>query len=94
MKIGERRPAAIDTRLTVADEYDVQVAIHTDTFNEGGFVEDTINAIEGRVIHTYHTEGAGGGHAPDIIKAASYPIFFHPRQILPGPTRSIRWKNI
>ena len=53
--------------------YDVQVAIHTDTLNEGGFLEDTINAINGRVIHTFHTEGAGGGHAPDIIKAAMYP---------------------
>jgi len=61
-------PAAIDTCLTVADEYDVQVAIHTDTLNEAGFVEDTIAAFQGRAIHTYHTEGAGGGHAPDIIK--------------------------
>ncbi len=61
-------PAAIDTCLTVADEFDVQVAIHTDTLNEAGFVEDTIAAIAGRTIHTYHTEGAGGGHAPDIIK--------------------------
>lgn len=61
-------PAAIDNCLTVADLYDIQVAIHSDTLNEGGFVEDTIAAIKGRVIHTYHTEGAGGGHAPDIIK--------------------------
>jgi urease subunit alpha len=61
-------PAAIDTCLTVADEYDVQVAIHTDTLNEAGFVETTIDAFKGRTIHTYHTEGAGGGHAPDIIK--------------------------
>ncbi|MBF2014448.1 MAG: urease subunit alpha [Rivularia sp. T60_A2020_040] len=61
-------PAAIDTCLTVADEYDVQVAIHTDTLNEAGFVENTIAAFKNRVIHTYHTEGAGGGHAPDIIK--------------------------
>ncbi|HHN64892.1 MAG TPA: urease subunit alpha [Nitrospirae bacterium] len=61
-------PAAIDTSLSVADEYDVQVAIHTDTLNEAGFVEDTIAAFKGRTIHTYHTEGAGGGHAPDIIK--------------------------
>ncbi|NJO30562.1 MAG: urease subunit alpha [Richelia sp. RM2_1_2] len=61
-------PAAIDTCLSVADEYDVQVAIHTDTLNEAGFVEDTIAAFKNRVIHTYHTEGAGGGHAPDIIK--------------------------
>ncbi len=63
-------PAAIDACLTVADQYDVQVAIHTDTLNEAGCVEDTLNAIAGRTIHTYHTEGAGGGHAPDIIKAA------------------------
>lgn len=61
-------PRAIDTCLAVADEYDVQVAIHTDTLNEAGFVEDTIAAFQGRAIHTYHTEGAGGGHAPDIIK--------------------------
>ncbi len=61
-------PAAIDTALSVADEYDVQVAIHTDTLNEAGFVGDTISAFKGRAIHTYHTEGAGGGHAPDIIK--------------------------
>ncbi len=64
-------PAAIDHCLNVADEYDVQVAIHTDTLNEGGCVEDTLAAIAGRTIHTYHTEGAGGGHAPDIIRAAS-----------------------
>ena len=61
-------PAAIDCCLAVADEYDVQVTIHTDTLNESGFVEDTIAAFKGRTIHTYHTEGAGGGHAPDIIK--------------------------
>jgi urease subunit alpha len=61
-------PAAIDCCLGVADKHDVQVAIHTDTLNESGFVEDTIAAIKGRAIHTYHTEGAGGGHAPDIIK--------------------------
>jgi len=61
-------PAAIDTCLSVAEQYDVQVAIHTDTLNEAGFVEDTIAAFKHRVIHTYHTEGAGGGHAPDIIK--------------------------
>ncbi|UOF92855.1 urease subunit alpha [Fodinisporobacter ferrooxydans] len=63
-------PKAIDTCLNVADRYDVQVAIHTDTLNEAGFVEDTIRAIGGRTIHTYHTEGAGGGHAPDIIRLA------------------------
>jgi urease subunit alpha len=63
-------PAAIDTCLSVADEMDVQVAIHTDTLNESGFVETTLAAFKGRAIHTFHTEGAGGGHAPDIIKAA------------------------
>jgi urease subunit alpha len=73
-------PAVIDASLKVADEYDVQIAIHTDTLNEGGFLEDTINAINGRVIHTFHTEGAGGGHAPDIIKAAMYP------NVLPSST--------
>jgi urease subunit alpha len=61
-------PSTIDTCLTVADEMDVQVAIHTDTLNEAGFVEDSVRAIKGRAIHTFHTEGAGGGHAPDIIK--------------------------
>jgi urease subunit alpha len=64
-------PAAIDCCLSVADEMDVQVAIHTDTLNESGFVEATIDAFKGRTIHTFHTEGAGGGHAPDIIKATS-----------------------
>lgn len=64
-------PSSINTALQVADEYDVQVAIHTDTLNEAGFVEDTREAIDGRVIHTFHTEGAGGGHAPDIIELAS-----------------------
>lgn len=63
-------PSSIDTSLKVADEYDVQVAIHTDTLNESGFLEDTVKAIDGRVIHTFHTEGAGGGHAPDIISIA------------------------
>ncbi|NIK69755.1 urease subunit alpha [Paenibacillus sp. BK720] len=63
-------PAAIDACLKAADRYDIQVAIHTDTLNEAGFVEDTLRAIGGRTIHTYHTEGAGGGHAPDIIVAA------------------------
>lgn len=77
-------PAAINASLEVADELDVQVAIHTDTLNEAGFLEDTINAIDGRVIHTYHTEGAGGGHAPDIIKAAMYP------NILPSSTNPTR----
>ncbi len=66
-------PAAIDTALGVADEYDVQIAIHTDTLNESGFVEDTIRAFKGRTIHTYHTEGAGGGHAPDILRVVGEP---------------------
>ncbi len=66
-------PAAIDCALRVADEYDIQVAIHTDTLNEAGFVEDSIRAIGGRTIHTYHTEGAGGGHAPDIIRVCGEP---------------------
>ena len=73
-------PAAIDCCLTVADEMDVQVAIHTDTLNESGFVEATIGAFKGRTIHTFHTEGAGGGHAPDIIKAAGLP------NVLPSST--------
>lgn len=77
-------PAVIDASLTIADQYDVQVAIHTDTLNEAGFLEDTINAINGRVIHTYHTEGAGGGHAPDIIKAAMY------QHVLPSSTNPTR----
>jgi urease subunit alpha len=73
-------PAAIDRCLSVADEFDVQVAIHTDTLNEAGFVEDTIAAIAGRTIHTYHTEGAGGGHAPDIIRLCGEP------NVLPSST--------
>jgi urease subunit alpha len=77
-------PAVIDAALKVADHYDVQVAIHTDTLNEAGFLEDTMNAINGRVIHTFHTEGAGGGHAPDIIKAAMYP------NVLPASTNPTR----
>jgi urease subunit alpha len=77
-------PAAIDACLAAAEEYDVQVAIHTDTLNEAGFVEDTIAAIAGRTIHTYHTEGAGGGHAPDIIKIAGYA------HILPSSTNPTR----
>jgi urease subunit alpha len=77
-------PAVIDAALQVADQYDVQVAIHTDTLNESGFLEDTMQAIAGRVIHTYHTEGAGGGHAPDIIKAAMYS------NILPSSTNPTR----
>ncbi len=77
-------PAAIDACLAVADQFDVQVAIHTDTLNESGFVEDTIAAIAGRTIHTYHTEGAGGGHAPDIIRMASLP------HVLPSSTNPTR----
>jgi urease subunit alpha len=73
-------PAAIDACLAVADEFDIQVAIHTDTLNEAGFVEDTIAAINGRTIHTYHTEGAGGGHAPDIIRLCGEP------HVLPSST--------
>ena len=77
-------PATIDTCLTVADEYDVQVAIHTDTLNEAGFVENTIAAFKNRVIHTYHTEGAGGGHAPDIIKVCGQA------NVLPSSTNPTR----
>jgi len=73
-------PAAIRAALSVADRYDIQVAIHTDTLNEGGYVEDTIAAMDGRTIHTYHTEGAGGGHAPDLLKVASMPY------VLPSST--------
>ena len=77
-------PAAIDNCLSVADQYDVQVAIHTDTLNESGFVETTLAAFKGRTIHTYHTEGAGGGHAPDIIKACGFP------NVLPSSTNPTR----
>ena len=77
-------PAAIDTCLSVADKYDVQVAIHTDTLNEAGFVENTIAAFKDRVIHTYHTEGAGGGHAPDIIKVCAL------LNVLPSSTNPTR----
>src|SRR5438477_265667 len=66
-------PAAIDCALSVAEEHDIQVAIHTDTLNESGFVEDSIRAFKGRTIHTYHTEGAGGGHAPDILRVCGEP---------------------
>src|SRR5262249_46457645 len=66
-------PAVLRDALTVADEMDVQVCMHTDTLNESGFVEDTIAAFEGRTIHSFHTEGSGGGHAPDIIKVAGLP---------------------
>jgi urease subunit alpha len=77
-------PAAIDNCLAVADRYDVQVAIHTDTLNESGFVEDTFAAFKGRTIHTYHTEGAGGGHAPDIIRACGVA------HVLPSSTNPTR----
>lgn len=77
-------PASIDNCLTVAEKYDVQIAIHTDTLNESGFVDDTIGAFKDRVIHTYHTEGAGGGHAPDIIRACSQP------NVLPSSTNPTR----
>jgi urease subunit alpha len=77
-------PAAIDNCLAVADDYDVQVMIHTDTLNESGFVEDTIAAFKGRTIHAYHSEGAGGGHAPDIIRVAAFP------NVLPSSTNPTR----
>ena len=77
-------PQAIDTCLSVADEYDIQVMIHTDTLNESGFVENTIAAFKGRTIHAFHTEGAGGGHAPDIIKVAGLP------NVLPSSTNPTR----
>ena len=77
-------PAAIDNCLSVADQFDVQVAIHTDTLNEAGFVETTAAAFKGRAIHTYHTEGAGGGHAPDIVKLAGLP------NVLPSSTNPTR----
>ncbi|TYL46986.1 urease subunit alpha [Marinomonas sp. IMCC 4694] len=77
-------PASIDCCLSVAEKYDVQVAIHTDTLNESGFVDSTLDAFKDRVIHTYHTEGAGGGHAPDIIKACSNP------NVLPSSTNPTR----
>ncbi|HEV2507183.1 MAG TPA: urease subunit alpha [Mesorhizobium sp.] len=77
-------PAAIDNCLAVADRFDVQVGIHTDTLNESGFVEDTIAAFKGRTIHSFHTEGAGGGHAPDIIRVCQYP------NVLPASTSPTR----
>jgi urease subunit alpha len=77
-------PAAIDNCLAVADDYDVQVMLHSDTLNESGFVEDTIAAFKGRTIHAFHTEGAGGGHAPDIIRVASLP------NVLPSSTNPTR----
>lgn len=77
-------PASIDNCLTVADRYDVQIAIHTDTLNEAGFMEDTLAAFKGRTIHTYHTEGAGGGHSPDIIRACGEA------NVLPSSTNPTR----
>ncbi len=77
-------PAAIDCCLSVADDFDIQVMIHTDTLNESGFVEDTVAAMKGRTIHAFHTEGAGGGHAPDIIKVAGLP------NVLPSSTNPTR----
>src|SRR4029453_5414092 len=81
---GGSTPAVIDAALRVADEYDVQLAIHTDTLNEAGFLEDTVKAIAGRTIHPTHTEGAGGGHAPDIIKIAGESY------VLPSSTNPTR----
>ena len=77
-------PAAIDCCLSVAEKYDVQVMLHSDTLNESGFVEDTIKAFKGRPIHAFHTEGAGGGHAPDIIKIAGL------KNVLPSSTNPTR----
>ena len=77
-------PAAIDNCLSVADDYDVQVMIHTDTLNESGFVENTVAAFKGRTIHAFHTEGAGGGHAPDIIKVCGLP------NVIPSSTNPTR----
>jgi urease subunit alpha len=77
-------PAALDCALTVADEYDVQVALHADTLNESGYLSDTLDAIDGRTIHSYHTEGAGGGHAPDMMAIASLP------NVLPSSTNPTR----
>src|SRR6478752_7329907 len=77
-------PAAIDNCLSVADDHDIQVMLHSDTLNESGFVEDTIKAFKGRTIHAFHTEGAGGGHAPDIIKIAGL------KNVLPSSTNPTR----
>ena len=77
-------PAAIDACLTFADEHDIAITIHTDTLNESGFVDDSLAAIKGRTIHTYHSEGAGGGHAPDIIKVCGLP------NVIPSSTNPTR----
>ena len=84
MRTGARRRRRSTTALRVADDYDVQVMIHTDTLNESGFVEDTVKAFKGRTIHAFHTEGAGGGHAPDIIKMAGL------KNVLPSSTNPTR----
>jgi urease subunit alpha len=84
MRTGARRRPAIDNCLSVADAMDIQVMIHTDTLNESGFVENTIAAFKNRTIHAFHTEGAGGGHAPDIIKVAGLP------NVLPSSTNPTR----
>eukprot|EP00971_Amphidinium_carterae_P241264 4790631-Amphidinium_carterae.1 len=77
-------PAVIDAALSFADKNDLQITIHTDTLNESGYADDSIAAIKGRTIHTYHTEGAGGGHAPDIIKICSY------KNVIPSSTNPTR----
>merc|ERR1719261_846900 len=77
-------PAAIDNALTFADQNDIAITIHTDTLNESGYVDDSIGALKGRTIHTYHSEGAGGGHAPDIIKVCGEP------HVLPSSTNPTR----
>ena len=73
MRTGGATPNSLRHALRTADDMDIQVSVHTDSLNEAGYVENTIAAFEGRTIHTFHTEGAGGGHAPDIIKVASQP---------------------
>ena len=80
-------PYVIDKCLNVAEELDVQVNIHTDTLNEAGFVEDSLRSFNGRAIHTYHTEGAGGGHAPDLLRVASMPNVLPPQLVRPCPIR-------
>lgn len=87
-------PAAIDNCLAVADDHDVQVMIHTDTLNESGFVEDTVAAFKGRTIHAFHTEGAGGGHAPTSSRYAGSAMSFRHRPIRPAPIRRTRSPNI
>ena len=86
-------PAVLRSALTVADEMDVQVCIHTDTLNKSGFVEDTIEAFEGRTVHSFHTEGSGGGHAPDIIRIPALPNVLPRQQIRRSPTASTRRRS-